>query len=911
MLDGGVAVHHQRHVEEGPPASLRQDHESLLPGGLNDPLALFATGLEVLLDRGGSESLQAPHLHTRVVQVGHGARHRGLDEPDDVTGAVDPGAQILPGLDHLRLGEDRLGPGRRVVDGRDPVRELGDVLPVLLGQDLGVEAREMMGVGVDESRHDGFSGDVDNPRAGGRLDFSGSADGFNPVAVHQDVAPLDDPGVPHGDDPGATQEHLSGGQRPGRRDLDRDLLGFGIFVPVHRVLHGDPIKARPPSPGDALPPVGPIHEVAAFVAQLVDRDLAVLETHRHGIPAGLGQRGEIDLELLGEGDPSAIGRRNDIVGQPELQVSTAIGAVQPDRGEVVVFRDKPLPIDRLSVVDAVALGVEDRPNRLASGPAGAKGRDEVGLALASGIEPVNLDLQRLLQRGLAPEGAPGVAEEGQPGPVRRPGQMLVVSRGLGQLHRRSPVHRHLVDLAALGIRPGRIREPASVGRDRRRVLHVGTVGDRGSTTTRDVVTIVLAGGIEVEGAAVRALVCPAQEFEPDGTIVDLAVEVHLFGQGLLEACAEGDHGGRVGPEIVAPDLAVRRVDDTAAVRGERVAWKNVPVAESLLLVPVHEQIEHPLGSGPQIPQNQPLLGVEATTVCQPAPIGAHRGAHGTAVSGRERVALPGLPIEALDRRVLEVGAIEVDPATIRGRSGARRRFGLVDDLDPRAPVDVVHVEVVGEALHQIVVSEGQHILPVRSPIRRLELSVGGTRASLGIAPVRVGDPHLVGARLVGDVDDAGSVRREAGLLVVGRAARDGSGLTPGNGKGIEIPEKIEDQSLSIRRHIHRHPGPFLEGDFEREGGTVDLLDGPLLRGLLGLVILLRGDVGADAQLRDDQTMDGRSPPCARFPRHHASKAGRGGADLQEVTWTLVRAYGKPDPAARRTGGRPCAHSSCC
>ena len=114
-----------------------------------------------------------------------------------------PGHQ--PRLDLLGLGEDVERGRRRVVDGRHAVGEVGEVLPLGLGEELEGRVVEM-GVGVDQPGDDGLARAVEALRARRDRRRARRADRRDAVARDEDVGVLEDLVALHRDDARAAQQ---------------------------------------------------------------------------------------------------------------------------------------------------------------------------------------------------------------------------------------------------------------------------------------------------------------------------------------------------------------------------------------------------------------------------------------------------------------------------------------------------------------------------------------------------------------------------------------------------------------------------------------------------------------------------------------------------------------------------------
>ena len=234
---------------------------------------------------------------------------------------------------------------RRIVDRGDAVGEIGEVDPVLLG-DQPVAALGTVPVGVDESGDEGLPGNVDDLGAGretGAPAPDARPDGDDPVALDDDDAVLDDlvrravRGAAQGDDPATDQgdrargpgvRHIEAEPHAGRRRL-RELLGCaghegeGLFEIPREEL-------RPQRPVETPRIAGPVQPLTGILRHPRDRHGARFRTDFDRLAGRYEWRHE-DVPALGEGEPPAVRGEAELGRGLGGRVGAQIGARESDR----------------------------------------------------------------------------------------------------------------------------------------------------------------------------------------------------------------------------------------------------------------------------------------------------------------------------------------------------------------------------------------------------------------------------------------------------------------------------------------------------------------------------------------------------------------------------------------------------
>ncbi len=138
-------------------------------------------------------------------------------------------------------------------------------------------------------------------------------------------------------------------------------------------------------------------------------------------------------------------------------------------------------------------------------------------------------------------------------------------------------------------------------------------------------------------------------------------------------------------------------------------------------------------------------------------------------------------------------------------------------------------------------------LAVGAPCGRGEHGIVVAEADLAcVAPIRPGDPQVLGTRPVADERDHAAIGCERGLRVEPNAARNARGATAGRRHGIEIAEQVEYDRAAVGGDVERHPCPGRR----RKPQLPRRLDRQCLpRGLLRPCVLRLSDRGQQRERR--------------------------------------------------------------
>ena len=409
---------------------------------------------------------------------------------------IDARADHIACLDAIVICKDIGAGGLHVLGGGNAERQICEILPYLVGVDIGDKPLGVV-MGVDEPRHHRLARDVDDAGTVGNRHAAPGTHGLDAVVANHYICILDDFVTPHRDRPPATQHSNSPGNVPGDFDLDAVLDGLvAFFRCLRRVLlrRGIGLRLRLPAARRLNAVVvglggvevvhhvciayGPVHaaavraprrELSAHVRQLPYRKRALgsshlhrgcLTTHhRHGdhveIHSNLCQR------LIARGRYEGRRRRRGLACTADtlpfhFDVLFFISAVPAERHQ-----------SRLP-----AVGVDPIRGRCEVGPAPAVGESDARRRSAVSRNPNELGAQG------SPESAPGLLNIPCRAPLHhdavsigRPRRLAVERSHLRQAPGIAPpVGPHLVELSPLRIVPRYECDPPPVRRPRGLIL---------------------------------------------------------------------------------------------------------------------------------------------------------------------------------------------------------------------------------------------------------------------------------------------------------------------------------------------------------------------------------------------------------------------------------------------------------
>ena len=548
-----------------------------------------------------------------------------------------------------------------------------------------------------------------------------------------------------------------------------------------------------------------------------------------------------------------------------------------DRDEVVLgIVGRLLLLDGVAVVDPRAVGVpEDLRVELQAG-AELDRRDGLEVA-ARGVE--NVELEVLVVFGLAAAELEARApQQRDPVALRRPGGVGVVARRLRQPDRRNARRREgLPDVAALGVAPRDVGDPAPVGREGRRVLAVGQRGvvlrqalrraDR--PAARELLQPDAPESLEGDPAPVGRLARPAEDLRLDRAGLDLLLPGDARRRELLDLGRERNVRDGLRGEIEARDLPLVGKDEGLAVRREGVARPDVHRREALHLVARDAADEDLFGSRGEVPRDDAGVVVAARDEGQRLAVGRDGRPDRAAEAGGDREGLREIAVVAPDlpepvgevRRVAELAdpGREVDRLAVPRNDGAA---GVVDVVGGRQLDSAAAALAVEDPeLHRrnagllAVFLAGDHVLAVGRPGGAPDVEILLGRQGLRILSVGVHQPDVVDAAAVARERDRLAVRGEARLRVVGGARGQGLRGPAADRHRVDVAEEIEDDRLPVGRDVERRPGSLARRECDLPGvgaRRVDVGGGVFLLRVLRRIGGEGGESGDGEQKGEDR-----------------------------------------------------------
>ena len=317
-----VQYHGHVVVDEGP--SLRHDHHLQISARLDDHLASVAPALVVALYAEGAHGLHPGQVTFGVVVVVDDGLTRRFSPVQNRARGEESRPELQAGLDHLRVREHHRGVVRRIVGGGHTESEVGHERPTGLPHDPGSLPAHVC-VYVDEPGNDGLARRVHPVSIRGDGDPVPGPDIGDRVRGHHDRAVLDQAAVfarLRGECEYAGSHE---GDRAGRyvavlSKSDRDpprfgLSGFGRRTGSERERFGEvPSEIfGPQGPEERLAVARPVEVQTGVLGDAFYREAIHVRTQRDR-SSGPGESGDVGTVAFREGDPSAVGRRDDFGG---------------------------------------------------------------------------------------------------------------------------------------------------------------------------------------------------------------------------------------------------------------------------------------------------------------------------------------------------------------------------------------------------------------------------------------------------------------------------------------------------------------------------------------------------------------------------------------------------------------------
>ena len=423
-------------------------------------------------------------------------------------------------------------------------------------------------------------------------------------------------------------------------------------------------------------------------------------------------------------------------------------------------------------------------------------------------------------------------------PVGRPHRMIV-ERGLGReaLRFGAPVRADFLDMTAL-IGPRDVGDPLPVGRPRRHLL-VHAVGRQPPRRApRQVHDVELVERAERQAPAVGRGARVADLLHEHVARVHAGVEPDQGPQVLVHLDREGDGRRLTRRHLDAPDLPAVRHDQRLRVGREGRARHQVAGEARLLVVALHRVDEPALVARRQVAQPQARFRVVARRIHQPLAVRREHGTHGAAVQVGLVEHLAGLPVVDGELPLRQVQVV-AEAAAVAGvpqvasvgperraqrvvlgappRRPGRRPFVVFRQAHPAAAVLVIQPDLV-HAADRHGRFRRDHVLPVGRPLGRGIEALFALREGARVGAVGVAQPHVLGARAVGEKHDGLAVGGIARLRVERRARGDALRLAPRRGHRVQVSQQLEHDRLSIGRHIERDPGPLRRREIDAARG---------------------------------------------------------------------------------------------
>ena len=595
-------------------------------------------------------------------------------------------------------------------------------MPVLLRNHF-VRTEGSVPVRVDETRQDGFARGVDRPGVGGDGDLALPSDRLDAVALDQDDAVLDDLVALHGDDAASGEgDHVGGGRRVDWRveaDVDALRRRLGQLLgragkKRERVLQVPLVELRPVGPVEARGVAREVEELAGVLRHARHRNGLALGTDVDAA-AGLDERRDVGVEALAEGEPLAVGRHLELLGDLGEVVLVLVRAVELDGGQDALGGS-------LLVASALGLDEEDAVVVLAEEGRGALAGDERRLA-AGRRRPVDAGLIGPGGRTQVPARVLAVDD---PRAVGRESGLHVMARLVRHDARHARRDCGDADRPERLVVPARVDDRLRIARPRREELEVvGLLRQTPGRAARQVLDVDVAQGRVSDALAVGRDADPAEHADGEGAPHPgplLLAKHHL-------ACRDVDgpaHGGRrlagvldvkgnfgnlLARDVDAADLAACPQNHRLSVRRPRDAGVDTVNGPGLLHVALEAVPDGALDAGLEVLDEERRLVAHAPHEGDRLAVWRRRRADRPARARDEIDQAAGLAVEALDDVDLAVGVgvvlegfsgrgvlgvIEVAPV---GREGGLARVllfvGALGHLEALAPRAVVEPDFAG------------------------------------------------------------------------------------------------------------------------------------------------------------------------------------------------------------------------
>ena len=212
MLNRGVAIGDQRHVETEQRSTLGDRAHILLYCGGYNLLALVTAGLVVIFNAVRALRLQPADMRQRIgLAVDLRINMRAFRTIDDFACRKAARADDLASAHHFQRREDQRRTAGRIMTGGHAKREIDHLRPIGLRR-IFIDAVRAMGMRIDQAGNDRLAADIDSWCTCGNCHFTPAAYRLDPVIFDQDNAILDRAAIgrSHGDQPRANQRDSAG-----------------------------------------------------------------------------------------------------------------------------------------------------------------------------------------------------------------------------------------------------------------------------------------------------------------------------------------------------------------------------------------------------------------------------------------------------------------------------------------------------------------------------------------------------------------------------------------------------------------------------------------------------------------------------------------------------------------------------
>ncbi len=827
VFERGIAVRDQIHVHPEQRAALGHHQHVFGARGGDDLLALFTARLVVILHAHPALRLDPADMGERIlVIVDPGEEARRLRAVDDLSGRENPRGEQAARLLTLGGGEDRARLGGRIMGRGGAERELLDLNPILLRDQIALPLRPV-GMRIDQAGDDRLARHVDCGRTARDCDRTGRADRNNAIALDQHGPVRDFARA-------ALSRHGEDG-RPDQRDRALGLVcgdghrqrnpGFGrgeLILRARRVgeqiRQRDAVEGRAVRPGDH-PAIGaPADIISASLRDLGRRQGAAAFAYSDRLPAG-HERHHEDFVILDIGDKFTARRDAESARQIALRMHPFGFAIEVGRDELEV------PAARSEREQPVLI----RPEMRVRKPA----RDQFGRAAAN-TDAVGARIFGIF--GIGQEAALVLLEHNAV-TIRRKAGARIMSRHAGDLARIAAAGIGDDDFAQASIGPADIGHPLTIARESRPAFdRVVVARQPPGRTAVDGFGPQFAEAFEHHAAPIGRQDGVLDHPGRDRVGRDRDHRMRCVRDAARIVDPEGDFARAAAIGVHAAQFAARPEHNRPAVGHPvhvRIDAVNRPGA---LQVEIEFAVDFPLAAGNHILDEQLGLVALAPHERHQPPIGRGSRTHRPAITGNGRARFAGGKIVTLDLeqrlgRVLRIfedrPGSDVPGVIDRLAIGGIDRLaqfllvllvGPLDQSDAAAARDVVEPDFAGaRAAPGGEVLLGDDEAAVGRPVGLVQQAEAFLGQLLPVRAIGIHQPDIVAPAAIRGESDAAAIGRPARLHFPGEPLGNPGRGPAGNRHGVDIAEHGEGQHPPVGRDIDIHPRALI-------GADRDLLD---------------------------------------------------------------------------------------